>query len=281
MEYGQVIQVHPVRLPQPEKLLVIEPLDYDNPYDFHRPHRHDYFELILIKNGSGSQIIDCNTYEMQGGQLFTIYPGQVHLMDRNSAQGLIIQFHKDIFRHIQPLNHYHLYFSNPVFSLNNDDFLRLYTIAEYMMEVLEEKEASFLTLHKAYSYLQIILISISESYYGRNMKFEGHIVKQFLSLLPKHIRSRKKVNDYCSILGCSQDKLNEACKASLGKTALKLIHEELLLEIRRMFLLNELSIKEIAFELNFDSPANFSGFIKSQTGYTPSEMQASILGIYG
>ncbi|RYD87350.1 MAG: AraC family transcriptional regulator, partial [Sphingobacteriales bacterium] len=47
-----------------------------------------------------------------------------------------------------------------------------------------------------------------------------------------------------------------------------------------LFLLSDLSLKEIAFELNFDSQANFSSFIKSRTGLTPSCLQASMLEIY-
>lgn len=280
MNFAQTLPVTAVHLPHPDKLLIIEPLDYDNPYDHHRPHRHEYFEIILVKSGKGSQIIDFSSYEINEGQLFTIYPGQVHLMNRNTAQGLIIQFHKDIFRYMQPLNHYQLYFSNPVFNLNKAEFSHLYGVAEYLLEALQKEEKSFLSLQKAYTYLKIILISLSEAYYGRAMGIDDHIVKQFLSILPQHICSRKKVADYCDILGCSQDKLNDACKANLGKTALKLIHEELLLEIRRRLLLNELSLKEIAFELNFDSPANFSGFIKTHTGNTPSELQASMLRVY-
>ena len=280
MSHDETIQVAAVALPQKDKLLIIEPLDYENPYDFHRSHRHDYFEIILVKSGNGSQIIDFSTYDMGSSQIFTIYPGQVHLMKRGSAQGLILQFHKDIFRYIQTLNHYHLFFSNPVFNPDEAVFEHLYAVAQNILDELQKKETTFLTIHKAYSYLQIILLSLSEMYYGSTMHIEGHIVKQFLSLLPKYISSRKKVSDYCDMLSCNIDKLNEACKANLGKTALKLIHEELLLEIRRMMLLNEMSLKEIAFELNFDSPANFSGFIKAQTGYSPSELQASILQIY-
>ena len=280
MNTGQEIPSEAVSLPHKEKLLIIESLDYDNPYDFHRAHRHNYFEVILVKSGTGSQIIDFSSYEMNSGHIFTVYPGQVHLMKRGTAQGLVLQFHKDIFRFMQPLNHYHLYFSNPVFIPEDSHFLHLYDTAQKILEELQKQEATFVTLHKAYSYLQIILLSLSEMYYGSTMRMEGNLVKQFLSVLPKHICSRKKVSDYCDILSCSIDKLNDACKVNLGKTALKLIHEELLLEIRRMLLLNELSLKEIAFELNFDSPANFSGFIKAQTGYSPSELQASILKIY-
>ena len=273
-------QIQPVSLPHPNKLLIIEPLDYPNPYDFHRPHRHDYFELIFVTGGQGRQQIDFSPYDIKGGQLYTIYPGQVHLMERGTADGLIIQFRKDIFEFIHPLKHYHLYYPEPVFNLEPDSFKHLHNLGERMLQLLEDPNLPHLSIYKAYSYLQIILISISESYQEKLPLHGPQTVMQFLSLLPQHISTRKKVAEYCNMMGCSPDKLNIACRAALGKTALELIHEELILEIRRLLLLGQLSLKEIAFELNFDSQANFSNFIKNRTGLTPSELQASILEMY-
>ena len=77
-------------------------------------------------------------------------------------------------------------------------------------------------------------------------------------------------------MGVNAEKLNKACKEALGKNALELIHEELLLEIRRLILFGNLSLKEIAYELNFDSPQNFSAFVKLKTGLVPLELQAAI-----
>jgi len=266
-----------VSLPHPNKLLIIEPLDYPNPYDFHHAHRHDYFEIILVKSGNGFQIIDFEPHDIHGGQLFTVYPGQVHLMERRTAQGMIIQFRKNIFEFIHPLKHSHLYFTEPAFNLDHETFSHIYNLTESIWQLLQKEELSPLSIHKAYSYLQIILITLTEQH-SDNINLQGHqVVTQFISLLPQYIKSKKKVIEYCDLIGCSPDKLNLACKSGLGKTALKLIHEELLLEIRRLMLLNQLSLKEIAYELNFDSQANFSGFIKTSTGLTPSELQSSIL----
>ena len=272
----------PVALPHPGRLLIIEPLDYPNPYDFHAPHRHDYFEIILVDTGEGSQHIDFSPYPMAAGQVFSVYPGQVHLMERNSAQGLLIQFRKDIFEYLYPVNHIHLYVTNPALTPDRATFRHLYSLTENMYTLLQRNELSAFSIHKAYSYLQIVLITLTELHQEKTPLAAGNtIAMQFLSLLPQHIRSKKKVSEYCELIGCSPDKLNTACKTALGKTSLKLIHEELILEIRRLLVLNKLSLKEIAYELNFDSPANFSGFIKTNTGQTPSEMQASIRGIYG
>ena len=273
-------KILPVSLPHPNKLLVIEELDYSNPYDFHRPHRHDYFEIIFIRSGKGLQHIDFSTYTMEAGQLFAIYPGQVHLLERNSAQGLLIQFRKDIFEFIHPVRHHDLYF--PVQSANPDTkvFEHLYDLASRIQELLQTPELSSFAMQKAYSYLQIILVTLPELYPAQPTCHGQPVIDHFFTLLAQHITTHKKVADYCEMLNCRLDKLTAACKSCLGKTPLELIHEELLLEIRRMLLLNNSSLKEIAYELNFDSPANFSGFIKQRTGMTPSELQASILKIY-
>lgn len=266
-----------VSLPHPGKLLIIEPLDYSNPYDFHAPHRHDYFEIIFVNKGMGNQFIDFKQYNMQQGQIFTVYPGQVHLMQRNTAQGLLIQFRKDIFEFIHPLKYYHLYFPEPTFNLNNGTFSNLYSFALSIMQLNQTNFLSSLSIYKAYSYLQIILISLTEHYSSIGRWQDKHLIVEFLSLVTQHINSKKKVADYCDLLGCSPDKLTAACKTGIAKTPLKLIHEETILEIRRLILLNKLSLKEIAYYMNFDSQANFSAFVKTHTGSNPTELQEHVL----
>lgn len=269
-----------VALPHPGKLLLIEPLDYPNPYDFHAPHRHDYFEIILIKSGSGSQIIDFNRYNLEQYRLFNIYPGQVHLMDRGDAQGLIIQFRKNLFDFIHPIKHFQLYFSRPEFVLEEKQFENIYNLAKNIRTLVQTEQLTPISIHKAYSYLQIILITLIELYGNTLTGEHDNLAIQFLALVTQHLRVKKKVSDYCDLLNCSAAKLNTACKNSLGKTSLSLIHEEIILEIRRLLLLNEMSLKEIAYDFNFDGQANFSNFIKANTGMTPTELQQHILQIY-
>lgn len=273
-------QILPVSLPHPSKLLIVETLDYNNPYDFQRPHRHDYFEIIFVADGYGKQQIDFTSYPMEKGQLFMIYPGQIHLMQRETAKGTIIQFRKDIFEFITPLKHYRLYFPNSVFNLPKETFDHLYDLTRHMISLLKDKDLSRLSTYKAYSYLQILLITLSEQYSDKELVHGSRLITTFLSLLPQYIHTKKKVSEYCTLMNCSTEKLNVVCKSTLGKTALELIHEELILEIRRLLLLDEQSLKEIAFVLNFDSQANFSGFIKARTGLTPSALQAAINQIY-
>ncbi len=276
------LKIDYVELPQPNKLLVIEPLDYSNPYDFKKLHRHDYFELIFVNQGNGSQLIDLTRYEVAAGQVFAIYPGQVHLMNRDTANGLLIQFRKDIFEYINPVKHHDLYMPTANIACTPDDFRHLYDMAQRIDRLVSyHGDLSPVTKYKAYGYLQIILLSLIELKQALPHRDKEHrLLEEYLLAVTTHIRDRKKVSEYCNALGCSPEKLNEICKSALAKTALELIHEELILEIKRLLLLDELSLKEIAFELNFDSQANFSGFIKSKTGLTPTELQNSVRKIY-
>lgn len=269
-----------VSLPHPGELLVVESLDYSNPYDFHSIHRHDYFEVILVKEGAGTQLIDFIQYQMTARQVFAVYPGQMHLMNRNNAQGLLIQFRKNIFEHIHPLKHFHLYFADPVFNFDPEIFSHLYNLTEHISALLRQEKLTQLSGQKAYNYLQIILISMAEINHERINLLQQGVVAEFLSLLTDHIYTKKNVADYCELMNCSPDKLTNACKTTLGKTPLHLIHEEMLLEVKRLLLVGQLSLKEIAYELNFDGQANFSGFIKARTGLSPSELQLQVREIY-
>lgn len=266
-----------IPLPHPDRSLLIEPLDHPNPYDFRRAHRHDYFEVILVESGEGYQFIDDDRLAMHPGDVFVVYPGQVHLMHRGTAMGRVVQFRKDIFEHLHPLKHHQLYLQRPHITVASNDFHHLADLVGHMQRAFDSKGLSPLAIHRAYNYLSILLITLIERTETLHPSDSTGFTGRFLSLLGQHIRDKRKVAHFAEMMACSTDTLTALCKAGFGKTPLKLIHEELLLEIRRLMLLDELSLKEIAHTLNFDSTSNFSTFVKEHTGSTPTELKAAML----
>lgn len=263
-----------VTLPHPNNFLIVESLDYPNPYDYSVPHRHDYFEIILIKKSGGEQLIDFGKTKLKQHAVYTIYPRQIHLLKRESAQGLILQFRKDIFEFIFPIQHHFLYFAQPEIQLDESSFTHLYTLAEEIQSLNNSKHLSPLSIYKSYSYLQVVLITLIEQHHQQST--QNRLIGNFLQLVSQHIRETKKVADYANMLHLSTDKLTALCKEALGTTPLKLIHEEILLEIKRLMVLGNLSLKEIAYELQFENTANFSAFVKTATSHTPSELQEQL-----
>ena len=75
---------------------------------------------------------------------------------------------------------------------------------------------------------------------------------------------------YAQKLNVHPNHLNAVVKSITGFTALNHIHHHLLHLAKSYLAQTELSIKEIAYQLYFESPNNFSSFFKKQTGLTPS-----------
>lgn len=265
-----------IHLPHPSTFLKVEPLDYFNPYDFKIPHRHDYFEIVLIQKGGGEQLIDFTRTRLKSNSIYVIYPRQIHLLKRGRAQGLLIQFRKDVFEFIFPIQHHWLHFFHPGLELNKESFEHLYELTKSILSLNNSQKLSPLSIHKSYSYLQIILISLIEFHQQGSLNKPDNSAGQFLQLVSQNIKEKRKVADYANMMNLSSEKLTSLCKEALGNTPLKIIHEELLLEIKRSIILGKLSLKEIAYELNFENISNFSSFVKTATRLSPSELQEQL-----
>jgi AraC family transcriptional activator of pobA len=274
---AQIKQMDIVSLPHTQKQLYAESLDYPNAYDFNRPHRHDYFEIIFIEKGGGHQLIDFDRFELKKGEVYVVYPGQVHLLRREGAQGLVLQFRKEIFDYLLPLKHQLLYFKKPQILLPEVVFDHLYHIAIQIKSLSNQRELTPFTSFIPISYLNTILLHLVEANYESSAEEQSHFAGQFLHMLSTNIRDKRKVKDFAEMLSMTPERLTDLTKNTFGKPPLKLIHEELILEIKRLIILHQLTLKEIAFELNFESQANFSAFIKSALGVTPTELQKDLV----
>ena len=95
------------------------------------------------------------------------------------------------------------------------------------------------------------------------------IVKQYKKLVSQHFLNKRKVSDYADMLFITASHLNKLTKNETGRTAHKLIEEMLLLEAKVLIIHTNLSIAEIAYQLNFSDPSHFNKFFKKLSGVTP------------
>jgi AraC family transcriptional activator of pobA len=71
---------------------------------------------------------------------------------------------------------------------------------------------------------------------------------------------RRTVAHYAQELNVSVRTLDEALKQATGRTAHALVHEHLLRTAQALLVQTSLSIKEIAYQLEFNEPAHFTNF---------------------
>lgn len=94
---------------------------------------------------------------------------------------------------------------------------------------------------------------------------------KFSQLIRENIRQYRTVQFYADQLCVSNKYLIEIIKKSSGKTPHEVIDEALLKEAYVMLGNPDLTISEIAFQLQFNSTSAFGRFFKKHTSFSPSE----------
>lgn len=99
---------------------------------------------------------------------------------------------------------------------------------------------------------------------------------QYKQLLEKNICNKTRVADYAEMMGISRVSLNKAVMCEFGLSAVHLLKQRLLQEVKNDLLFSNLSVKEIAFRLHFSEPNHLMRFFKQMTGQTISEFLTEI-----
>lgn len=263
---------------------------FDGEEDNEEPHRHNYYEILFFSGGRGNHMIDFENHPLQETTLHFISPGQVHALNRKrGVDGYVVNFTKDFFvlngGCASVLNEFPA-FSNmvfPVLRLSPDDFLSLTRLVDQMYD--ETKNSSSIKDQVLVAYINLLLTRCKA--FLMELPEYGHpdparqLAQRFNALLEDNYITWRKVGDYAEQLNLSPNHLSTAIKKMTGKTVGDLIHLRLLLEARRLLLHSEVSVKEIAYQLNFSDPPYFTRFFKSHTGLSPENFRKDVRAQYG
>ena len=91
-------------------------------------------------------------------------------------------------------------------------------------------------------------------------------VRRFYILVDQHFREKKQVQDYADMLHKSPKTLSNIFSTCKLPSPLRVIHERVEAEAKRLLLYSNKSAKEIADILGFEDQASFSRFFKNMTG---------------
>ncbi len=245
------------------------------------PHRHDYYTVIWVKDGTGQHTIDFNTYELAPGAVFFVSPGQVHQVSpKGMPQGWVITFSKSFLQHnhisedfIAQINLFNNFNERPPIFLSEETAAELSTLMEQMETVFESQMTYRIAALSAY--LKLFLIYVESQCMERPSDLEDQhggkqILKQFKQLVEANIHLWHKVGDYAEQMHITSRYLNQVVKSLLGQTAKEVIQEKISLKAKRDLKYSDKSVKEIAYDLGFDDPLYFSSFFKKNTGVSPS-----------
>jgi AraC family transcriptional activator of pobA len=97
----------------------------------------------------------------------------------------------------------------------------------------------------------------------------ARLVARFRALVETAYMSGDPIDAYAARLGVSATRLRRACQGVAGVPPIRLIHDRLLLEAKRVLLYSNLTVNETAYRLGIDDPAYFSRLFKKREGVAP------------
>ena len=83
----------------------------------------------------------------------------------------------------------------------------------------------------------------------------------------------KSIPDFADELNITPVHLNRICNAVAGKSAIELVHQNLIIEAQKYLLHTSYSVSEIAYLLKFEYPNYFAKLFKKHTGLSPLEFR--------
>ena len=92
---------------------------------------------------------------------------------------------------------------------------------------------------------------------------------EFQKLVEKECFKSKKVQYYSNQLGVSSKTLNNIVNNVVNSSAKTFIDERTIMQIKRLLISTDQSIKEIAYLTGFSDPTNFYKYFKKFAGNSP------------
>lgn len=256
----------------------IEEIAFNNHYNVNDPHAHDYYEIFLFETGGGTHTIDFIETPIQPKSIHLVIPGQVHTVGREgSCTGMVMVFSKAYLEGSSILTN--MINSFPFVRSNSKPYIKeieehnFKFIFDIVTKVFDENaNTGFNAKQIIQSYLNIVLLKTQEIFNDQAQEISP-IVNTALLYIEKNISHSLRPADVATVLKTSTDSLNAQFKKELGLTIKALIKDLLLRVLKRALLLNNQSLKEIAYNYDFSDPSYFTKYIKKELGCTPNEFR--------
>jgi len=247
-----------------------------------------YNRIFLVQKGAGDLIIDDSKFALAGMEIFLLAKGQVYLFEKTSViNGFMLCF-GDCFWEKAPASA-----SNcKAVLFNNASANQRLSVSESEMEQLKQLFSSLLQEYQRpdytnqidalAAYLKIIMIKIANVRTTSEdiLDTQDYITyRKFMDLLSTKYRLYHEVADYAQMLAITPRKLSELCKRCTKQSAKTIINGHLLAEAKRSLQFSSSPVKEIAYDLSFCTPEQFSHFFKKNTNFSPADYRSRFVNL--
>lgn len=244
-------------------------------------HRDSHYIFTCMESGHVRMMVDFKTIETRDSTIFCVLPGQVHqgLLMKNVCGWFVAvkaelvpdtvrSFFDESLGEIQPL------------PMDKKLVKKMNTVAgmlhdAYTNEMLSTKEGFLVVQSLLNAFLGMFSLMYSQKSIlhvsGESRALQ--LSRAFRILVRKDFKTMKSPSEYAEVLNITRGYLTETVREITGKSAQHWIHQEILIEAKRLLVYTNLSVKEVAYELGYSDHTYFSRLFSKLEDQSPSEFR--------
>ncbi len=258
-----------------------------------RPVKNNFFELVLIKEGEGTQCINYNFYDYKNGSLFLLPPLKCHSFQiEKMTRFVFLKFTSDFFNaNGQDVANQQEWFKEAAYILSNynqlpGDIIRseldrqhIYTLIDLILKENSNYQSSSSALIKSVmtSILEILLRNIKQNsaYEVVNPTEKDDRVTKLLTYINENINKPEllKVEQLAKTFLLSPTYLSEFFRKKVKMSLREYIIKSKLKLVEIRLLNSDYTLVEIADELSFTDASHLSKTFKKYTGLSIREFK--------
>lgn len=242
------------------------------------PHKHDFYQFILITAGGGEHQIDFKKYSVSKNQIYLMKPGQIHTWSlRSGIKGYVVEFNHHSLQTQQEQNLdliAPLEFIPDLMSIKKEaDFETLMQLGQMMHKESQQKSVyQDISLKSLLNTFLIQIIRLSEARISHKAKNES-VLEEFRHLVEHHFQTEHRVEFYAKKLGMTPKALTMQLSRLIKKSPRDVIQDRFLLEAKRYLAYSEMSIAEIGYAIGFEDANYFTRFFRQHEKITPAQFR--------
>ena len=277
------------RLPDPAAPLDVRTLDAMQiaPGGSRRPHRHDYHELVWIREGAGRQCIDGEPFAVQPSSVTIIGRGQVHVFAEAAAvRGVAIRFGEELLAGDEGRDAAAWLLAAPSgrpIGVPRGEVPHLEAvIAALAAEATRPVDPTSVQLQR--HLLATVLLWLERWYDASRTERrpadddDVELHRRFTRLLEAEYASHHDAGWYADRLRVPPATLSRALARATGRGTKEHVSDRVMLEAQRLLRFADLTVGEVAARVGFVDPLYFSRAFKRHAGESPLAYRGRVRG---
>jgi AraC-like DNA-binding protein len=223
--------------------------------------------------------VDFQEFEMETDALLFINP-KVIIKPCETVNGQLIYFNKDFYCieiHDQEVACdgilYNNVFEIPFIKLDANQSLEIQNIIQEIQTEMNNEDAS--TEEMLRILLKLIILKSTRIWKQQHQLAENNqhtdvqFLRKFSKLVEQHYKTHHTVADYAELLFVTPKNLSKKIGLISKSTPNDIIKDRIILESKRLLAHTKMTVKEIAYSLNYEDDAYFIRFFTKHAGLSP------------